>query len=170
MNERLQRRTDRVIWLATIAFMALACHEVLAAGPTTPNSPSLETYRNECGACHIAYPPRLLPASSWQALLSGLDKHFGVDASLDAPAARTIATFLAQNAGPERGQPRSASAPPPRITDSGWFRHEHDEISPSVWRRKSIGSPANCAACHADAAQGRFNEHSVHIPNQESAP
>ena len=37
-------------------------------------------YTQECGSCHLAYPPGLLPALSWQRLMGGLDRHFGTDA------------------------------------------------------------------------------------------
>lgn len=40
-------------------------------------------YRDECGGCHVPYPPQLLPKASWQAIVAGLDKHFDSDASLD---------------------------------------------------------------------------------------
>ena len=57
------------------------------------------TWQAECSTCHVAYPPRLLPRESWRAVMSGLDKHFGSDASLDPATAREIGTFLDQNAG-----------------------------------------------------------------------
>ena len=41
-----------------------------------------DKWRTECSSCHIAYPARALPAASWKKIMSGLDKHFGVDASL----------------------------------------------------------------------------------------
>ena len=28
-------------------------------------------YAEECGSCHFAYPPGLLPASSWQQVMTG---------------------------------------------------------------------------------------------------
>ena len=44
-------------------------------------------YRQECGSCHVPYPPALLDAASWRALMGGLDKHFGSDAGVE-PAVR----------------------------------------------------------------------------------
>lgn len=167
MNEKSQRLADRMVWAAAVGFIAIFSLKTHADVPTAVSSPAgLETYRAECGACHVAYPPRLLPPSSWQTLMGGLEKHFGVDASLDASATRTISEFLARNAGPDRSNTRSSSAPSLRITETAWFRHEHDEIPPSIWKRKSVGSPSNCTACHADAAQGRFSEHTVRIPRE----
>ena len=116
------------------------------------------TWQAECGACHIAYPPRLLPAESWRALMAGLDKHFGSDAGLDAPAAREITAFLVKNAG---GRGRDASAKL-RITETRWFRHEHDEVSDRVW--KIVKRPANCQACHTQAERGNFSEHDIKMP------
>src|SRR5512145_3377199 len=49
--------------------------------------PSDPEWLEECGACHIAYPPRFLPAESWREIMIGLDDHFGSDASLDARTA-----------------------------------------------------------------------------------
>jgi nitrate/TMAO reductase-like tetraheme cytochrome c subunit len=115
----------------------------------------------ECGSCHIAYPPQLLSASAWRALMSGLDKHFGTDASLDPQTVATITTFLEQNAGRERS---FSVQPVLRISETRWFVHEHDEVPGSVWKSPKVKSPSNCAACHSNAEQGDFNEHNIHIP------
>lgn len=119
-------------------------------------------WKEECASCHIAYPPRLLPAESWRAVMSGLDKHFGSDASLDAPAAREIGAFLEQHAGNRRYG--SSTKPALRITETGWFRHEHDEVSARVWKNPKVKSPSNCAACHIQAESGNFSEHNIRIP------
>ena len=57
-------------------------------------------------------------------------------------------------------------APPPedRITRSAWFVREHREVDAATWKRKAVGSAANCAACHANAAQGSFSEREIRIP------
>lgn len=123
---------------------------------------SNETWKAECSACHMAYPPGLLPASSWQAMMKGLDKHFGADASLDDAAIKEILPFLEANAAPE---PRKTPAEPVlRITETSWFKHEHDEISAITWQNPKIKSTSNCAACHTQAEQGNFDEDTVRIP------
>ena len=43
-------------------------------------------YEEECGSCHMAYPPGLLPGVSWQRLMAELDNHFGDNAEIDALA------------------------------------------------------------------------------------
>lgn len=119
-------------------------------------------WRQECGGCHLAFAPGLLPAESWRKLMSGLDKHFGTDASLSAAENREITAWLVANAS---NRWRAPSAPL-RITESAWFQRKHDrhEISPAVWKRPAVKSPANCQACHAEAEKNDFNEHRIRIP------
>ncbi len=119
-------------------------------------------WQSECGSCHVAYPPRLLPAESWRAVMAGLDKHFGSDASLDAKSAQEIGAFLEKNAGSSR---RVAPGKPLlRITETRWFVREHDEVPDRVWKNPKVKSPANCAACHTQAESGNFSEHGIRIP------
>ncbi|MBK1689590.1 diheme cytochrome c [Rubrivivax gelatinosus] len=122
---------------------------------------ALPAYEQECGgSCHVAYPPGMLPAESWKRVMAGLDQHYGSDASLDAATQKTIAAWLDTHASR-----RTRSTPPEdRITRSAWFERKHDELRASVWQRKAVGSPANCAACHPRAEQGDFEEHDVKIP------
>ena len=119
------------------------------------------TYKAECASCHIAYPPSLLPARSWRALMAGLDKHFGADASLDAPTAARITAFLEQNAGRDRS---GSATPVLRITETRWFVHEHDEVPTRTWNSPKVKSAANCTACHVDGDKGNFNEHGIRLP------
>jgi len=119
------------------------------------------TYKAECASCHIAYPPGLLPARSWRALMAGLDKHFGTDASLDAPTAARITAFLEQNAGRDRS---GSATPVLRITETRWFVREHDEVPARTWNSPKVKSAANCTACHVDGDQGNFSEHGIRLP------
>ena len=119
-------------------------------------------YTQECAACHLAYPPGLLPSASWQRLMGGLDKHYGTDASLDAATVQALSTWLQANAGTYK---RVSEAPPQdRITRSAWFERKHRAIEPAVWKLPSVKSAANCAACHGDAQQGRFSERQLRLP------
>ena len=139
---------------------------LLAAAPASAGSGSQpvrnETWQTECGSCHIAYPPRLLSAPAWRRVMTGLEKHFGTDASVDPATAARIGAFLEQEAG--RGRRLREPAQTIRITETGWFVHEHDEVPPATWKIPSVKSPANCAACHTAAAQGDFRERNIRIP------
>jgi mono/diheme cytochrome c family protein len=119
-------------------------------------------YANECAGCHLAYPPSLLPAASWQRLMQGLDRHFGSDASLDASTVRELSAWLQSHAA--TGRAATERPPEDRITRTAWFEREHRHIQPAVWRLPSVGSRANCAACHLDAAQGRFSDERLRMP------
>jgi cytochrome c553 len=147
-----------------IAAFALLLAEAAASGPKFP-AVTNDAWKAECGSCHAAYPPRLLSASSWRAIMHGLDRHFGVDATIDTAVAESIRNFLETNAGSARS---TAPGPVPRITETSWFLHEHDGISPAVWRNPNVKSPANCGACHPAAENGRFGEHDVRIPRGAS--
>ncbi|MDA8127885.1 MAG: diheme cytochrome c [Betaproteobacteria bacterium] len=131
-----------------------------------------KNWQQECASCHIAYPPSMLPKASWRRLMGGLDQHFGENASLDPATQADILRFLEANAadsGTSRMGSRvmrsmSPSEAPLRITETRWFVRKHDEVSRATWSRKSIGSAANCAACHRQAERGVFDEDTVRIP------
>lgn len=136
-----------------------------AARADLPPQPLLPAYRAECGACHLAYPPALLPAASWARLMAGLGRHYGSDASLDATTTRTIGDWLAANAGRYRKLQREAAPPPEdRITRAAWFLREHDEVPASTWKRADVKGAAHCAACHLQADQGDFSERHIRVP------
>lgn len=120
------------------------------------------TYKAECAACHMAYPPGMLPAASWRRILHGLDRHYGSDASMTALQVQQIGGWLDAHAGTTK---RAREEPPEdRITRSAWFVRKHREIPASVWERPSVKSAAQCTACHAQAEVGNFEEHQVRIP------
>ena len=150
----------RGLWaVVTLAASAAALADDAAR---RSGAPLLPTYRQECAACHVAFPPGMLPAESWGRLLRNLPHHFGTDASLDAATVSELAAWLGAHAGTSR---RTRSAPPDdRITRSAWFVREHDELADAVWKRPAVKSPANCTACHTQADQGNFDEHQVRIP------
>lgn len=116
----------------------------------------------ECGACHTAYAPRLLPARSWQRVMVGLERHHGSDASLDPPTLAALSAWLQQHAGTS---PRVSAEPPEdRITRSAWFERKHRRIDAAVWRLPAVRSAAQCAACHRGADRGRFDDDALIEP------
>ena len=130
-------------------------------GPMLPRDMPL-AYRAECAACHTAYPPGMLAAPSWQRIMTGLDRHYGSDATLDAATVRQLSTWLQAHAGTYK---RVAEAPPEdRITRSAWFVRKHGDIPPAVWTLPSVKRAANCAACHSGADQGDFSDDRLRYP------
>ncbi|MBU6486704.1 MAG: cytochrome C [Burkholderiales bacterium] len=157
-----RRRVATASALAALFWLAFTS---VAAGEEerqTSATPLLPKYRQECAACHIAYPPGMLPAESWRRILSDLDHHFGQNASLDAASVKELEGWLTAHAA--KGG-RAASAPPQdRITRSRWFIAEHGEVPASAWRLPAVKSASNCIACHTQADRGNFDERYIRIP------
>ncbi|MFZ2540800.1 MAG: diheme cytochrome c [Gallionella sp.] len=121
-------------------------------------------WKDECGSCHIAYPPRFLRAESWRAVMSGLDKHFGSDASVDAETASEISKFLVTNASNKARKSADGKEPPLRITDTRWFQSEHRKEKAYVGKDRRVKSLADCGGCHSYAASGSFAEGDIRMP------
>ena len=118
-------------------------------------------WKAECGSCHVAYPAQLLPATSWQRLMKGLDKHFGTDASVDAATAAEIGAFLEKYAGSKRGIAGETTL---RVSETAWFQREHRKVDAATWKNPKVKSVANCAACHTAAESGDYRERGIRIP------
>ncbi|HUW76486.1 MAG TPA: diheme cytochrome c [Gallionella sp.] len=118
-------------------------------------------WASECSACHVAYPARYLPADSWRAIMAGLDKHFGSNASLDPATAKEITAYLEKNASTRR---HHSGKPVLRITETRWWRSEHREIAARHWKNPKVKSRADCEACHTTADKGDFSERHVKFP------
>jgi hypothetical protein len=149
------------------SYRALAAALLLAAAPAAALAgdrgvrPSNPNWAAECGACHIAYPPRFLSAHSWRAMMNRLDRHFGVDASMDGAIARELQQFAESNAASGK---RASDPGDLRISETRWFQRKHDEVAPAVWKRPAVKSAANCAACHTEAERDLYSERTVRIP------
>lgn len=157
MNRKLQsmRRASRVP-APVVALLVMAAMRA-AAAPATPlaqaptqTPPSAvakapaanraaelpaDVYRRECGDCHVAYPARLLPAADWQRILASLDRHFGVDASLDPATTRTVAAWLEAGAGRADSTSRRAAGERGMRGEGHEEHEEHDEEDEGEGRR-----------------------------------
>lgn len=159
-------RNPKELKMKTLARAAAMAAALLCAAPALadniamPATPSA-AYARECASCHTAFAPGLLPSSSWKRIMATLDKHFGTDASLDDKAVAEISGWLAAHAGTYK---RATATPDDRITSADWFARKHREVPADTWKRASVGSKANCAACHTGAAQGNFSERNLRIP------
>jgi len=150
------------VGLIALAALALASSAWADGEGRTARVPLNPKYQQECAACHLAYPPGMLPAASLQRLMTQLPQHFGSDASLDPATLKELSSWLGANAGTYK---RVREEPPQdRITRSAWFVRKHDEVAAATWKLPAVKSAANCAACHTRADQGDFNERYVRIP------
>jgi hypothetical protein len=124
-------------------------------------------YKEECGGCHMVYPPTLLPGKSWQKIMAELDDHFGENAELDMETQLQIEDYLlrASDRVAYRKLFRNlGDMAPMRITELPYFVHEHDEIPGRfIQDNDQVRSLSQCNACHRDAERGLFDEDDVFI-------
>lgn len=129
-------------------------------------------YLDECGICHFAYQPGLLPEQSWRKLMGSLDNHFGENAELDVTTRQELLDYLVANSAEHSSTRRSArilhsvgNESPMRITEVRYIRRQHYEIPIRLIRdNPDVRSLSNCAACHTRAETGSFAERDIHIP------
>jgi cytochrome c551/c552 len=137
-----------------------------AAGQAIAQDHAAATTLKECGACHMAFPPQLLPARSWQKIMSGLADHFGENADLAEPTRAEIAAYLVAHAADAPGIANGwvflrgvdPSAVPLRITQLPFWKTAHSEIPASEFKSVKVKSAANCLACHRSGGQGESGE------------
>jgi cytochrome b/mono/diheme cytochrome c family protein len=141
--------------------------------PGVPSAALDPVYAKECGGCHFAYPPSLAGATTWTAVMAGLSDHFGENASLDAPTTKTLTDWLLANSG-EHWDTLAAHAfrvanpaDPQRITANAVWARIHRELPQAVFKSPKVGAKGACAACHGDAATGRFAPQLISVPKEE---
>lgn len=157
--------------LAGVSFYAQYCvaedHEERKGAQRSSNS----VYKAVCGECHLAYPPRLLPAVSWSEIVDKPGKHAGGDLELKDNEKSAVKKYLAEKSADRRPSKKrgkvatpAAGDGPIRISEIPRIKEKHREIAQEVFARKSIGSRGNCIACHKTAESGDFDEDNVSIP------
>ncbi len=131
------------------------------------------TYNKECGACHFAYQPGLLPEGSWRKLMDAqaLSDHFGENAELDEQTRSHILTLLVANSADKSNRKRSKKimgslngATPLRITEVAYIKNRHEEIPAKLITQPKVKSLSQCNKCHMKADSGSFDDDTVVIP------
>lgn len=154
------------IGFVALAFSAVVMERAKAGGSHFYPPVTDPLVKEECGSCHIAFNPSMLPASSWKRMMGDLKNHFGDDASVDAASAAKITSYLTANAADAGGQRYSAKLlrgvamdnAPLRITELPKWVSEHRKVPDWEWRHKDVRTKANCVACHTSAEQGYYDE------------
>lgn len=122
--------------------------------------------KEECGSCHLAFAPSMLPARSWQRMMGELENHFGDDASLPPSTAEHISRYLTARAADGAGRRHSGKLlrgvtvrdAPLRITELPKWVREHREVPDREWKHPDVRTKANCPACHLDAELGYYDD------------
>lgn len=132
-----------------------------------------ELYAKECGSCHFAYQPGLLPARSWKKMMDTLDNHFGDNAELDAETQKTLTAYLVANSAETSNNKASAKIlnsikatdAPLAISKTAYFTRKHREVPDRMVKgNEQVKSFAACGKCHTAADKGSYAEHEVVIP------
>lgn len=129
-------------------------------------------WREECGSCHLAFHPTLLPARSWRQLMATQERHFGSDLALNAVTAAAIGEFLGSNSADGHAtepalkisQSLATDAVPLRITEIPYWLKKHRGLSAADWQLPAVRSKSNCGACHLDAEAGTFEDAAMKVP------
>lgn len=131
-------------------------------------------YKKECGACHFAYQPGLLPKRSWDKMMADLADHFGTDASLEPADVAKIKGYLdsyaadSGKAGYRHYQKLNRSIhpadAPQRISEIPYFVKEHRGIPLRAINQDAVKSLAHCRKCHTTADKGYYGERGINIP------
>lgn len=133
-------------------------------------------YKEECGSCHFAYQPGLLPAKSWEKLLTpaALHDHFGEVADLDKETLAALVEYVMANSSDKSyykiarkiSKATEEGEPPLRITDTRFIKRKHHEIPEKMVKgNKDVKSLSYCDSCHTKAKEGVFKADTVRIPN-----
>lgn len=163
--------------VATVFLGGLIPAGVAAYGPGVSSRSALAAYYSDlCGGCHMAYPPSLLPARSWDHLMGELPAHFGTKVKMDEDGLHKVGRYLAEHASDRSGgalaKRISASVPPGakpiRISAMRVIEDEHRALGGRyLIAVPGISTISGCDSCHVGAERGRFDE--VNLPQSAAA-
>ena len=161
-----------------LIFLALIINSLLASdnfNTKTDVAPvNNQLYIKECGSCHFPYQAGLLPSSSWNKIMSNLDKHFGVDASLSKQDFQTLSSYLNENSAEKNMEYKrsnrivsslNAGQVPDSISTTPYMIKKHREIRKDLITQPEVKGLFNCMACHTTADKGNYSERDIKIPN-----
>ena len=133
-----------------------------------------QLYIKECGSCHFAYQPGLLPASSWNKIMSNLENHYNNDASISSANLQTLTKYLNDNSAEKNMQYKRSNKIvsslakdqiPDSISTTPYMIRKHNEIKKSLITQPEVKGLFNCIACHKTADKGNYGERDINIPN-----
>ncbi len=129
-------RAALAIMLAVLALSAGAVAGLAALPGRGVPPPALDpVFAEQCGACHLAFPPSLAPASTWNAILADLQHHFGCGCEPVAGPGRTDPELARCERRRALGTPAVAPAAysrGQRVT----AHHRHAGLAPAAsWHR-----------------------------------
>lgn len=124
------------------------------------SSVKFQQYNEVCGSCHFSYQPGLLPAMSWQKIMSDTENHFGKSLNLSSVELRTMTRYLLDNSAGHINDEISNNILQTfnydpliiRITNTPYFVSTHKLLNYED-NKMNIGQ---CDNCHHNATQGKY--------------
>ena len=148
---------------------------LFAQNPTTDVAPvDNQLYIKECGSCHFAYQPGLLPSSSWNKIMSNLENHYNNDASISSANLQTLTKYLNDNSAEKNMQYKrsnrivsslASGQIPDSISTTPYIIKKHSEIRKNLITQPEVKGLFNCIACHKTADKGNYGERDINIPH-----
>ncbi|OHC75663.1 MAG: hypothetical protein A3G18_00460 [Rhodospirillales bacterium RIFCSPLOWO2_12_FULL_58_28] len=132
--------------------------------------------KRECGGCHMAFQPLLLPQRSWLLLMGNLSDHFGESANLNEGDRREILGYLTggsadvtlSKAGVKIMRNVKTDETPLRITGLPHWQRKHKGGDYALMMKATKAkSNADCVSCHQDADNGNYDDDHGHDDDDE---
>ena len=119
-----------------------------------------QQYNEICGSCHFPYQPGLLPAVSWEKIMSDADNHYGKKLKLSSVELNTMTRYLLDNSAGRVNDEISNNILQTlkyepvviRITKTPYIVNNHSQLDDEE-KMKKFGQ---CDSCHQGAAQGKY--------------
>jgi hypothetical protein len=118
-----------------------------------------QQYNEICGSCHFPYQPGLLPAVSWEKIMSDTDNHYAKKLKLSSVELNTMTRYLLDNSAGRVNDEISNNILHTlkyepvviRITKIPYIVNKHSQLDEE--KMKGLGQ---CDSCHQGAAQGKY--------------
>lgn len=135
--------------------------------------PAATPWTKECGGCHLAYAPSLLPQRSWERMMREQAEHFGEDLSLSPAVVKALLDEARAAAAPTWAEWKLASSAaagdaPQRISELRFWRRAHRDLPENAYKAPVSSGRHDCESCHLDAASGIFQPRMIQRPARES--
>ena len=162
MRQELRRAALVLSLIAAAVAVVVPAARAATRGVPPPSDP---VYAKECGSCHTAFSPELLPARSWQKVMATLGDHFGESAQVEPTVAARITEYLTHHAADDATNEQSVGImhslrpgdAPTRITEVPYIAGLHaaalDPVRGGNPRPRTL---AECSACHVNVARGSY--------------
>lgn len=134
-------------------------------------------FYEQCGYCHSAYPPYLLPKESWRRVMGGLKNHFGeeiTEENITIAEQSTIKDYLIANAAETSKREAAVKMVhyldirrPKAITKTPYWRETHKDIPISAFKDSRIKKRSNCRACHLGFRYGIIDDMNIVFKNSK---